>query len=857
MSAAPLAALAALVERESPPASPTSAPGAAAPRAAAPHAIDGLVPLALPARPAWPPGQSSQPWQWPLDLDTYDRAGTLTAAEVAELAYVAGRRGRQGHWPQRTVRALERLRRPLLDALAVTGADEQARCNVQAIVVGEMHRRQQSFWAWAPAAWHALLGDSVAGFQERYPRAPYTVRPHLIAAAYLLVRLTPNDLRAFGRFERVSLARKVFGRAPVDAAVERVVGALAGWGYSAATVRVEQRIRVAEALLARRSPRLEDVTADCLEALRRDEPSATARVGYVVLSRALYGLGLTDRALGKDYPPGTRWGHGDPTAGVAPEWAAWCRRWLETSTAAPKTRRGWYLLLLKGGRWLAATHPEVTAPTQWTRELVAAYVAAVDRMTIGQWGQARKLAPAVVGRPLSPRAKLHHLDALRAFFRDGQEWDWFPRRFDPQRTLAGPRAIRALIGPNPRVIADDIWAKLLWAGLNLEHTDLSVHAAHHQHHYPLHMVRAMALVWLFAGLRADEIRRLRVGCIRSQPTGEPLDMTGMPGVTGIDAAPAPAPAVCLLEVPTNKTSAAFTKPVDRAVGDAVAAWERVRPAQPPAVDRKTGDLAHHLFVYRSAVVSPEYLNKTLIPLLCRKAGVPREDARGRITSHRARSTIATQLFNAQEPLSLFELQAWLGHRTPSSTQQYAKIAPTRLAKAYTDAGYFARNLRTIAVLVDQDAVKSGAAASGEPWKFYDLGHGYCTYDFFDQCPHRMACAKCSFYRPKDSTQAQLLEGKANLLRLQQEIPLLEEERAAVEDGLAALEHLLATLADTPTPDGGPAPRHAPRQRPPRGLRQLPVLPARRSMRRRGSRPAVLARRGSYSKLRPPRSTQSR
>ncbi len=125
-----------------------------------------------------------------------------------------------------------------------------------------------------------------------------------------------------------------------------------------------------------------------------------------------------------------------------------------------------------------------------------------------------------------------------------------------------------------------------------------------------------------------------------------------------------------------------------------------------------------------------------------------------------------------------------------------------------------------------EAVQSGAAAGGEPWKFYDLGHGYCTYDFFDQCPHRMACAKCSFYRPKDSTQAQLLEGKANLLRLQQEIPLLEEERAAVEDGLAALEHLLATLVDVPTPDGGLAPRHAPRRRQPRGLRQLPVLPAR-------------------------------
>jgi hypothetical protein len=47
----------------------------------------------------------------------------------------------------------------------------------------------------------------------------------------------------------------------------------------------------------------------------------------------------------------------------------------------------------------------------------------------------------------------------------------------------------------------------------------------------------------------------------------------------------------------------------------------------------------------------------------------------------------------------------------------------------------------------------------------------------------MACAKCAFYRPKGSSQAQLLEAKANLLHLKQEIPLTEEEAAAVNDGL--------------------------------------------------------------------------
>ncbi|MFJ9753087.1 hypothetical protein ACIRVM_46685, partial [Streptomyces chartreusis] len=79
------------------------------------------------------------------------------------------------------------------------------------------------------------------------------------------------------------------------------------------------------------------------------------------------------------------------------------------------------------------------------------------------------------------------------------------------------------------------------------------------------------------------------------------------------------------------------------------------------------------------------------------------------------------------------------------------------------------------VLVDRDAVTSGAAATGEPWQHYDLGHGYCTYTFFEQCPHRMACARCDFYTPKDSSKAQLLEAKGNLQKMRALIPLSEDE----------------------------------------------------------------------------------
>jgi len=262
--------------------------------------------------------------------------------------------------------------------------------------------------------------------------------------------------------------------------------------------------------------------------------------------------------------------------------------------------------------------------------------------------------------------------------------------------------------------------------------------------------------------------------------------------------------VCNLDVPVNKTSQAFTKPVDQIVGESIRLWEAQRPDQPAAVDGKTGELVHFLFAYRGRRPGKSYINKTLVPILCKKAGVPPKDARGKITSHRARSTIASQLYNAKEPMSLFELQRWLGHKWANSTQHYLDISPTKLAQSFRDAGYFARNVRAIEVLIDRETVVNGRAAE-EPWKFYDLGHGYCAYDVFDQCLHRMACAKCAFYVAKDSSRAQLLEGKANLLRMRQEIPLNEAELAAVDDGLAALQKLLDQLVDVSTP-AGPTPR---------------------------------------------------
>ncbi|MBO0780522.1 MAG: hypothetical protein J2P37_16995, partial [Ktedonobacteraceae bacterium] len=344
---------------------------------------------------------------------------------------------------------------------------------------------------------------------------------------------------------------------------------------------------------------------------------------------------------------------------VAPQWLSICQRWRATSTLTASTRQTHYTFLLKTGRRLAKEHPEYSDPGSWTREFVATFVAFVDQLQAGEWIEpeyVKRLVKDRAGQPVGPGYKKHFLAALRAFFLDCQEWGWFPPRFDPRRALATPRSVRALIGPNPRTISDDIWAKLLWAALHLTREDLPVRYQPVEGQqpivwYPLPMVRAMTIVWLFCGLRSDEWSRLRLGCIRWQR--EDVTIAGTNEVL-------PKEAVCLMDIPAHKTGTAFTKPVDRVVGEAIAAWEQVRPPQPPKRDPKTGEVVHFLFAYRGERVGKYYLNKVLIPTLCQKAGVLRQDARGKITSHRARSTIASQLFNAAEPLSLFELQEWLG-----------------------------------------------------------------------------------------------------------------------------------------------------------------------------------------------------
>jgi hypothetical protein len=65
---------------------------------------------------------------------------------------------------------------------------------------------------------------------------------------------------------------------------------------------------------------------------------------------------------------------------------------------------------------------------------------------------------------------------------------------------------------------------------------------------------SLAVWWL---CRDDEILRMRTGCIRWQNDEHQGGSR-----------------ICLLDVPVNKTSTAFTKPVDPIVGEYIDCWKK-------------------------------------------------------------------------------------------------------------------------------------------------------------------------------------------------------------------------------------------------------------------------------------------
>ena len=344
-------------------------------------------------------------WPWPVDLERYPRQGLLSVTELdglralgLELLRRADRDLGSAPW-----RAVRKLVQPLDDARSAlhwhpdTRHQRRFARDAAALVLARCAELGRSYLTWPAQDWADLIGTGAGGLRQSWPgQVGSSARPYLLAYAYLLGGFTAFN--RVGRFHRQSLASRVFGKDLVDDAVGQVRGVLAGWGYHRRCER-ELTAVTCHVLLLNRSPRLEDLSGEALARLRADPAMGRYFPGD------LHGVHRALAALGHAEPPAApRYGDGRAViTGAADAWAGWVERWHATSTLAPVTRGIYRVVLAKTGRWLAGEHPEITEPAHWTRQTCASWVAAVDRMAVGDYSQSLAGKRGRVGEPLSPK----------------------------------------------------------------------------------------------------------------------------------------------------------------------------------------------------------------------------------------------------------------------------------------------------------------------------------------------------------------------------------------------------------------------------------------------------------------------
>ncbi|MDQ2815624.1 MAG: DUF2793 domain-containing protein [Actinomycetota bacterium] len=358
-------------------------------------------------------------WPWPVDLERCHRQGQLSVTEVdglrvlgLELLRCADRDLGSAPW-----RAVRKLVQPLDDARSALHWHPDNRHqrrfarDAAALVLTRCAELGRPYWTWPAQDWAGLIGAGAGELRQSWPgQVGSSARPYLLAYAYLLGGFTAFD--RVGRFHRQSLASRVFGKDPVDDAIGQIRDVLAGWGYHRRCERDLTSV-ICHVLLLNRSPRLEDLSSETLARLRTDPAMGQYFPGD------LHGVHRAVAALGHAEPPAApKYGDGPAViTGAAGAWAGWVERWHATSTLAPVTRGIYRVVLAKMGRWLAGEHPEITEPAHWTRQTCASWVAAVDRMAVGDYSQSLDGKRGRVGEPLSPKTKSSYLRMARAFFR--------------------------------------------------------------------------------------------------------------------------------------------------------------------------------------------------------------------------------------------------------------------------------------------------------------------------------------------------------------------------------------------------------------------------------------------------------
>jgi hypothetical protein len=250
--------------------------------------------------------------------------------------------------------------------------------------------------------------------------------------------MRPMEVLAAG-VKPTNFARRLFGNEAVAREQQRVIDYLCSIGYRDDD-RMFHGVRTmtSRLLICVGECRLEAITAGLLGEMLRQYRTHSLRRPLYKVGQALHGI----RILAEPVRPDNGLLRDD--TGIDLAWLILAARWYATSTLSKRTNSDIFGELRRAGRWLAALHPQVHAPSDWSRELAAEYVAAVNSRTVGACA-APNAKVVKSGTSLAPSTKDGALAALRRVFKDCRDWEWSEPRFDPQLAFATPRSVRAVI----------------------------------------------------------------------------------------------------------------------------------------------------------------------------------------------------------------------------------------------------------------------------------------------------------------------------------------------------------------------------------------------------------------------------
>jgi len=749
------------------------------------------------------PPNEARTWCLPIIPESYDQSPLRSEEREALIRVCKLEAEATGNNGLDFAKAeLMRLQKPIQDVIALRRWAISRFQRIRRLIYCEMLQRGTTFWEWSKAEWMEIICPTYQDCMKKY--GPNISRPSLMDMAYLLGGVT--DLREVGqKHDCTTMARSIFGQDILDQECKRITDVLVGQsgrGYSEKRYTIlSLKQTLCMLFLLNRSPFL---AALSLEPLRMaiEPPHALLSAHVVLISDVLQELGLLQERLETKPAMSPAELRRLDTSEVPQVWVDCCLAWVEQDINLPPDRRRRYLeILFTVGRWLTANHPGIVSPEQWDDRLALEYVNYVSTAKAGEYASPAAIkiliAQEKAGKPLKPRSIHNKLCAMTRFFKRLQDRPHtvgnaqarkIARRFNPSEAFATPQHIRRLIQPDPRDIDEITWCKLTYAAATLTEDAYSIL----WNGYPLSYYRAAALLWVTSARRPNELIRLQVGCIRRDWDPTMLDEYGVP-LPGQEAQ------LCYIHIPANKTKGPYWVPIPRYTADAVEAWERERPGNlPRLVDAKDNSLVQFLFCIRGKKMGKGFFNNTLIPALCQLAGMPETDARGAITGHRARSTIATML--RRNGLSLEHISQFLGHAKLEMVRAYARTDQFRFGRDMNRANDLMRIVEGI--------IDTRAAKAGKPNVFFFLGRGadgqprFCGNPACEKCAHRLACLKCPMYVGANQAArlAERLEARDELFKFQTKVEMTPQERAAAEGDLETLSSLIEADADVPPPE---------------------------------------------------------